>query len=105
MKGIYVQRGECIEYTADTAIAAGEVVDLVTRIGIAAADIAAGAAGGIHVTGVFALPKAAEEIAVGAAVFLGDDGITASAEGNTPAGYAAAAATAEDTLVKVKLLG
>lgn len=105
MKGIYVQRGECIEYTADTAIAAGEVVDLVTRIGIAAADIAAGETGGIHVTGVFALPKAAEEIAVGAAVFLGDDGITASAEGNTPAGYAAAAATAEDTLVKVKLLG
>ena len=119
MKAIYYQRGETLDYIPEAAMEAGAVVPLGTRIGIADAPTPAGELGHIHVTGVFILDKAAEEIKMGAAVYYDSeaDAITTTAStevtegeakktvGNVPAGYAVAAAPAADATVLVKLLG
>ena len=108
MKAIYYQRGETLDYFPDGNVASGAVVDLGTRIGVAAAPILAGEQGAVHVVGVFAMTKAdGEAITQGAAVYYDGsaDAITATEGSNTPAGYAAASAAATDTTVLVKLLG
>jgi len=108
MKAVYVQKGEALYYTPADDAANGSVVVLGTRIGVAAGDIPAGAAGTVHVEGVFKLAKAeGEAIALGTAVCYDSaaDAITAAAEGNTPAGYAVQAAAENDVSVLVKLLG
>ena len=103
----YWQKGETLDYIPTEAVKHGAVVSLGTRIGIAGADIAANEQGQIHVVGVFEMAKDGAEIALGAAVFYNaaDDQITATADGNIPAGYAVQAAKAADTTVLVKLLG
>jgi len=107
MNAKYWQRGETLDYTATQAVTNGAVVNLNTRIGVAGGDIAAGATGAVHVVGVFELDKAAVAITLGAAVYYDatSDNITTTPSGNTPAGYAVAAAAASDTMVLVKLLG
>ena len=56
----YQQPGSAIDYPNGTssAIAAGQVVSLTTRIGVAGTDIPASAVGSLYVKGVFAMPKA-----------------------------------------------
>ena len=107
VKAIYYQRGETLGYIPEEAMEAGEVVPLGTRIGIAAAPTPAGELGHIHVTGVFILDKAAEEIKMGTAVYYdaAADSVTATEGSNVPAGYAAADAATADATVLVKLLG
>ncbi|WP_026486690.1 DUF2190 family protein [Caldanaerobius polysaccharolyticus] len=57
-KGIYIQKGEVIDFTNNTGadIAYGDVVPIGSRIGIAAETIANGATGSLNVTGVYELP-------------------------------------------------
>ena len=108
MKATYYQRGETLDYTATKKLEAGDVVSLGSRIGVAAANIGAGEQGAVHVVGVFAMTKAnTEEIKQGAAVYYdaAAEAITTTADGNTPAGYAAADAATTATSVLVKLLG
>lgn len=107
MKAIYYQRGETLDYIPEEDMETGAVVPLGTRIGIAAAPTPAGELGHIHVTGVFILNKAAEEIKMGASVYYdaAADAVTATEGSNVPAGYAAADAAAADATVLVKLLG
>ena len=110
MSAKYWQKGEAIDYTAAAKIAAGDVVNLATRIGVAAADIAAGETGAVHVTGVCELPKATGALTLGQAPFSGtvaeDNSTAAGTEpANIPAGWAVAAAESADTTVLVKLLG
>jgi Uncharacterized conserved protein len=107
MNAKYWQRGETLDYTPTAAVANGAVVRLGTRIGIAGSDIAANASGQIHVAGVFEMAKATGAITMGAAVYYDatNDAITTTATSNTPAGYAAEAATESATTVLVKLLG
>ena len=108
MKATYCQRGETLDYTPTENTEAGQVVDLKTRIGVAAEDIPANQLGHVHVVGVFAMAKAdSEEIAQGAAVYYDSaaEAITATESENTPAGYAAASAATTDATVLVKLLG
>lgn len=106
----YWQRGETIDYTASAAVAAGDVVNLATRIGVAAADIAAGETGAVHVTGVFEMPKAAETITVGQALYWVEASrnlstAAGSSPANIPAGWAVAAADSDAATVLVKLPG
>ena len=111
----YWQRGEAIDYTNGTGskIEANEIVVLGSHVGVAGSDIAAGETGALHVFGVFELPKkASEAISAGVDVYWNGTGITASADdGGNPAtpyakaGYAIQAAVADDTTIKVKLLG
>ena len=108
MKATYYQRGETLDYTAAKKLEAGDVVSLGSRIGVAAEPVSAGQVGHVHVVGVFAMTKAnTEEIKQGAAVYYdaAAEAITATADGNTPAGYAAADAATTATSVLVKLLG
>lgn len=116
MKATYWQRGETLDYTPEKAVENGEVVSLGTRIGVAGGDIKAGELGHLHVVGVFEMPKAASTaITMGATVYydVANDKITTTAStgsgdtkvDNIPAGYAAAAAGANDATVLVKLLG
>lgn len=104
----YQQPGSAIDYPNGTssAIAAGQVVSLTTRIGVAGTDIPASAVGSLYVKGVFAMPKAASTstaIAIGAAVYYdaSADNITTTAASNIPAGWAIAAAAENDTTVQV----
>ena len=106
-KATYWQRGESLDYlnSGSTVIEANTVIAIGTRIGIAGTDINPGEKGSLHVTGVYEIAKTgAGEIAMGAAVYFDGTGIT-TAEGGTPAGYAAAAAGAGDAVILVKLLG
>lgn len=103
----YVQRGEVIEYKNDgtAAIAAGDVVSLGTRVGIAAGDIKAGDTGSLAVCGVFEFAKTSElAIAQGNAVYYNAT-TKAITKTNTdvPAGWAIAAAVAADATVLVKI--
>ena len=108
MKAIYYQRGETLDHFPTENVENGAVVVLGTRIGVAAAPISAGEQGAVHMVGVFAMTKAdGEAIDQGTAVYYDSaaDAITATEDGNTPAGYAAASAAATDATVLVKLLG
>ncbi len=102
----YWQKGETLDYvnTTEAVIVAGTVVDLKTRVGIAATDINPGEKGTIHMTGVFRFKKTEKaEIKYGAAVNFDKNGITTQA--GTPAGYAVEDAGADAETIIVKLLG
>lgn len=107
-KATYWQRGESLDYVNGTTavIEANTIISLGTRIGVAGTSINPNEKGSLHVTGVYEIAKTGtEEIAMGAAVYFDGTGITNTADGNTPAGYAAATAAADDSLILVKLLG
>lgn len=107
-KATYWQRGESLDYvnSTDAVIEANTIISLGTRIGIAGTSINPGEKGSVHVTGVYEIAKTGVgEIAMGAAVYFDGTGITNTASGNIPAGYAAQAAGADDAVIFVKLLG
>lgn len=105
----YLQRGESLDYVNSTseAITAGDIIPLVSRIGIAGTTIEPGATGSVHVIGVFEISKKdTTKIPFGTPVYYDGSGITAtSGTGTTPAGYAAADAAAADKTMLVKLPG
>lgn len=115
MKAKYWQKGEALDFTATTPVKNGDIVSLNTRVGVAGNDIPAGGTGAVYVEGVFVMPKASEEITLGAAVYWDaeNEAITTAAStgkdaekvDHTPAGYATAPAAANDATVLVKLLG
>lgn len=113
-KATYLQRGEVLDFTNATAdiIEAGSIIALGDHIGVAGTNINPGEVGSVHVVGCFEIAKttASDEIAQGATVYFDGTGITTTApagEGQitTPIGYAAAASTATDATVLVKLNG
>ncbi len=116
-QAIYVQAGGAVDYTPVSAVVAGQVIVLDGRIAIATRPIAAAALGALATTGIFKMVKKNEEIAGGAAVYWDADGdpyggdagtgaITASAGGNTFAGYTGTVtAGATDATVDVALQG
>lgn len=103
----FIQKGSTIDYinSGTTKVAAGDVVTLTTRIGIAGGDIEAGATGALTVSGVFAIPKTdALAIAQGDAVYFNaESGKITKTSSDVPAGWAVAAAAAADTEVQVKI--
>lgn len=107
-KASYWQRGESLDYqnSGTTVIEANTIISLGTRIGVAGTSINPGEKGSLHVTGVYEIAKTGKaEITMGKAVYFDGEGITDTESGNTPAGYAAATAGADDTAILVKLLG
>lgn len=108
-KAEYWQRGEAIDFTnnTDTKIETNQIVVFGSRLGVAGAPIEAGETGTLHVFGVFEMPKSsANAIEAGTAVYFDGTGITETeGDGTTAAGYATEAAAADDTAIKVKLLG
>lgn len=107
-KAVYVQIGENLDYPNGTehTIAAGDLIKMETRVGVAASEILPGEVGAVCTTGVFKMPKTGTAaVKMGALVYFDGTGITNTASGNTQVGYAAAAAAAADTEILVKLLG
>ena len=106
-KATYWQRGESLDYvnSGDKVIEANTIVSLGTRIGVVGTDINPKEKGSLHVTGVYEIAKDSGAITMGAAVYFNGTAITTSSSGATPAGYAAADASADAEVVLVKLLG
>ncbi len=107
-KAAYQYRGEAIDFENGTG-AKIEALDLVAvggHVGVAAADIENGEIGGLHMTGIFEVPKDAAAINLGADVYLvsGEASATQGGDG-VFMGYAVAATDAADETVLVKLMG
>lgn len=102
----YIQEGDVLTYTAVAAVVSGAVVVIGKRIAIALGDIAAGETGSIAPAGVFSLPKLGTD-AVGQGDLLywdaANNRLTATAGGNTLAGFAAADAAAGAGFVNIKI--
>ena len=108
-KATYYQRGEILDYvnSSNKDIAAGSIVAIGNRVGVAGTDIPVGAVGTLAVEGVFIMPKAASlAISQGDEVYYNDtNGNIDKTASGVPAGYAVIAAGASDTEVFVKLKG
>lgn len=105
-KATYLQRGESLDYRNDTTsvIEANSIIRLAEHIGIAGTDIMPGETGDIHVSGVFEIAKSDDgEIAFGTNVYFDGTGITATADENTAAGYAAEQSAAGKSVIAVKI--
>ena len=105
----YQQDGNTLDFqnSGATDIHSGDAVLSGLLVGVAHDDIPAGLWGVLHTTGVFVLPKAAEEVTVGQKLYFADGKLTAEAgESATPnplAGTAWAAAAADVDAVPVRL--
>ena len=105
MKARYVQKGNLIDYTPTSAVAAGDVVILGTLCGIANLDIPANTLGALALTGVFEIVKATGAITVGAKVYWDNSAknVTTTASSNTAIGVAFAEAGSSDATVLVRI--
>lgn len=102
----YVMSGDVIDYVAGSAVSSGEVLLIGTRIGVALANIAAGATGAVRVLGIFNIAKLSTDVvAQGAALYWDNTNkrLTTTASGNTLAGYATAAAGNGVTTVEISI--
>ena len=106
----FVQQGNSIDHTLDTAITAGDVVVQGDLIGIAQVDCVADQLGALAVSGVFDIDKATGEataIAVGTKVYWDATNKQATADDNSGAnkylGKTIAAAGDDDAKVRVRL--
>lgn len=107
-KATYWQRGETIDYKNETeeAIEAGTILELGDAIGVAGELIPAGGLGSAHIEGVFRIPKADGEIALGKVVYLKKaDGkaTTEKGEDGIRLGHSIAKAESSDAEVLVKI--
>ena len=116
-KAVYWQRGESLDYvnSGTSVIEANTIIPIAGRVGVAGTSINPGEKGSLHVTGVYEIEKTGTAaIEMGAAVYFDGTGITDAADNGktgvekaeyTPAGYAAQAAAAADSVILVKLMG
>lgn len=68
MANDWVQKGEKLDFTASTALSAGDIVEVDGRVGVAETDIASGAVGTVRVYGVHSITKGS-----GVTFSVGDD--------------------------------
>ena len=106
MKGIYVQKGDNLDYKNPTEaeIEAGSVIKFGNMCAVAAATIPPGEVGAIATVGVWTLPKDSSEVTAGALVYYDDsaDKATTTKKDNV-LGIAAADAKTDAAAVTVKL--
>lgn len=102
----FVQHGKNIDYTATADITYGDMVPLVTRVGVALETIPNGCTGSVTVAGTF---ECAAE--TGVAFAVGDQlywdatnkRLTKTAASNTPAGWATEVKASAGTTARVKI--
>ncbi|MBM3983781.1 MAG: DUF2190 family protein [Planctomycetes bacterium] len=105
-QAVFVQDGECIDFTPGADVAAGDVVVQGDLVGVAKRDIPANVPGALAVTGVFDFAKlAALALAVGTLVYWDDAANVATnvSAGNKLLGKVTKAALAADATVRVRL--
>jgi predicted RecA/RadA family phage recombinase len=88
-------------------VSSGELVFVGAAFGVAAETAASGEPVDLWTEGIFTLPKAAEVIAAGTAVYWNATAknVTTTAGSNTKIGVATVAASADDGTVAVRLNG
>lgn len=106
MKARYIQRGESIDYTPMTDVAAGDVVKVGGLVGVAKLDIKAGELGALAVVGVYEIATGGNAVTLGDVVYV--DPTTgkvcaSDASGAIKFGHALTSAGAADTVVHVRL--
>lgn len=106
----YIEGGDSIDWTNTTGavVHSGDLVVVGNICGVAAGDIPADAPGVLITTGVFSLPKAQEDITLGASLYAADGMLTVSAGDadagqNVRVGTAWTDAAAADATVAVRL--
>jgi predicted RecA/RadA family phage recombinase len=100
----YVQKGDILDYTPASAVAAGDVVVIGALVGVAPRPIAAGAMGALAVEGVYTMPCATGSTgAQGSAINWYATSGVAHASTGTAAGKLAKARAAADEVVHVIL--
>jgi predicted RecA/RadA family phage recombinase len=100
----YVQRGDVLDYTPASAVAAGDVVVIGSLVGVAPVAIAANAMGSLAIDGVWSMPCATGATgAQGSAISWYAVSGVAHASTGTAAGKLAKARAAGDTTVHVVL--
>lgn len=106
-KAVYFQNGENLDFINNTesAIAAGDIVNLINKIAVAGSDISVGTTGAVISSGVFGILKTAGiAFSAGDAVFYDSEtGKATSDSSKTPAGIAVADSTAAKTSVLVDI--
>ncbi len=107
MDARFVQRGDAIDHTPKTAVAAGDVVVIGKLVGVAKLDIAAGELGALALTGVYEVNKATGT-AFEAGAEVGWDAaakaaVSAAASGAVKIGHVVADAGAAGTTVLVRI--
>jgi predicted RecA/RadA family phage recombinase len=110
MSVVFKHRGDAVDYTPGSDVAAGTVVVQGDLLGVTKHDIKAGELGSLHVKGVFDFPKPSgngSAIAAGTIVFwdVADKVAKADAEAgaNKLIGKTVKAAVDADAIVRVKL--
>lgn len=107
MTARYVQKGESINFTPETAVAAGDLVIQNDLVGVAKLDIPAGTLGALAVGGVYEFPKGSAAVAFGKKAYWDATNgvVVTTATGNTLVGKAVGDAVAGDATVLVLLNG
>lgn len=104
---VYLSDGETIDYTPDSAVGAGDVIDLGDLVGIAVRDIAASEQGALNVVGMFSVDKKSGETWTQGEPLYWDAGTgtftNTSAYSEAAAGFAAADAASGDTQGRITL--
>lgn len=102
----YVSEGDVLNVVAGAAIAAGDVVLLGKRIGVALAAIAVGETGAASVSGIWTINKLGTDVVAQGDLLYWDNTakrLTTTVGTNTLAGYAAKAAGNGALTVDIKL--
>ena len=107
MKARYIQRGDSIDYTSTSDIAAGDIVKVGSLVGVAKLDIKAGELGALALVGGYELESTGTAIEAGAVVSVDPTTGKVCAEGASGAvkfGHAVQSAAATDATVLVRLV-
>ena len=107
MKARYIQRGESIDYTSTSDIAAGDIVKVGSLVGVAKLDIKAGELGALALVGVYEVEGNGTSVEAGAVVSVDPTTGKVCAEGASGAvkfGHAVQSTAATDATVLVRLV-
>lgn len=108
MEAVVVQAGRTIDYTPGSDVAAGQVIDLGTCVGIAIRDIAANTRGALMVDGVADFLKYTNDAPSAFDLIYWDEGTNTATKtsgyGEAVIGRAVSAAGASDATVRVWLI-
>jgi len=105
-QAVFVQEGDCIDYTPGGALATGDVVVQGDLVGVVTRPLAANEVGALAVLGVFDFTKNTNVAYTAGTILYWDDTnnvVTTTATGNKQIGKVVRAAGTTDATVRVRL--
>jgi predicted RecA/RadA family phage recombinase len=105
MQARFIHDGKSIDFLSETDVPAGSVIVQGSLVGVTKLDVKAERLGALAVVGVFDVAKGNTAIPLGSKVYWDATAKQAvlTATGNTQLGVAVLEATADDTVVRVRL--